>query len=68
MSQLELRIGTSAKGKPWVDFHFKDTEQNCLLMSSILTNIIIVQQMLCNLREAAVMLGRLPQTDKQGPR
>ena len=68
MSQLELRTGTSAKGTPWVGFHFKDTGPNCLMMSSILTNVLIVQQMLCNLREAAVMLGRLPQTDNQGPR
>ena len=37
-------------------------------MSSILTNVLIVQQMLCNFREAAVALGRLPQTDNQGPR
>ena len=68
MSQLELRTGISAKGTPWVDYHFKDTGPNCFMMSSILTNVLIVQQMLCNLREAAVMLGRLPQTDKQGPR
>ncbi len=68
MSQLELRTGTSAKGTPWVDYHFKDTGPNCFMMSSILTNVLIVQQVLCNLREAAIALGRLPQTNNQGPR
>ena len=37
-------------------------------MSSILTNLLIVQQMFCNFREAAVLLGRLPRNDSQGPR
>ena len=68
MSELELRTGISAKGTPWVDHHFKDTGPNCSKMRSILTNVLIVQQMLCNFREAAVALGRLPQTDNQGPR
>ena len=37
-------------------------------MSSILTNLLIVQQMFCNFREAAVRLGRTPPNDSQGPR
>ena len=37
-------------------------------MSSILTNLLVVQHMFCNLREAAVRLGRIPPHDSLGPR
>ena len=68
LSQLELRTGFSAKGHAWVDHHFQDNQPNCFKMSSILTNLLIVQQMFCNFREADVLLGRLPRNDSQGPR
>ena len=63
LSQLDLRTGVSAAGKVWFDHHFQDTPSNTFKMSQILTNLVVVTQMLSNLRAAAVRLGRLPNED-----
>ena len=65
LSQLDLRTGVSAAGKVWFDHHFQDTPSNTFKMSQILTNLVVVTQMLSNLRAAAVRLGRLPNEDTQ---
>ena len=64
LGDMELRRGVSAKGNPWVDHHFADTGPNCFKMSMILTNLVIWQQFLCNMREVAMALGRIPSDDR----
>jgi len=64
LGDMELRRDISAKGHPWVDHHFADTGPNCFKMSMILTNLVIWQQFLCNMREVAMALGRTPSDDR----
>ena len=63
LSQLDLRTGISGAGKVWYDHHFQHTQANAFKMSQILTNLVVVTQMLSNLRAAAILLGRLPDED-----
>ena len=67
LGDMELRRGISSKGNPWTDHHFADTGPNCFKMSMILTNLVIWQQFLCNMREVAVALGRIA-PDGRAPR
>ena len=60
MRQLSLRSGTTKKGVAWIDKHFADARENTFCMTEMLTNFVIWQQFLCNVRELAVALNRLP--------
>ena len=60
MQQLALRTGVTKSGEAWIDHHFADTSENSYSMSEMLTNLVIWQQFLCNTRELATALGRLP--------
>ena len=60
LQQLTLRQGIDKNGKAWTDHHFAETAANTYHMSMILTNLVIWQQFLCNVRELAVVLNRLP--------
>ena len=60
LQQLTLRQGIDKNGKAWTDHHFADSAANTYHMSMILTNLVIWQQFLCNVRELAVALNRLP--------
>ena len=65
MRQLSLRTGTTKKGEAWIDKHFADTRENTFRMTEMLTNLVIWQQFLCNSRELATALGRLPPARQQ---
>ena len=60
LQQLTLRQGVDKNGKAWTYYHFADTAANTYHMSMILTNLVIWQQFLCNVKELAVALNRLP--------
>ena len=60
LQQLTLRQGIDKNGKAWTDHHFADNAENTYNMSMILTNLVIWQQFLCNVRELAIAFNRLP--------
>ena len=65
MRQLSLPSGTTKKGEAWIDKHFAEARENTFRMTEMLTNLVIWQQFLCNSRELATALGRLPPARQQ---
>ena len=60
MRQIALRQGVTKKGEAWIDKHVADSPENTFRVTEILTNLVIWQHCLCNARELATALGRLP--------
>ena len=56
LSQLDLRSWVSKNGKQCYDHHFQDTPSNVVKMTQILTNLVVLNQMLGNLFEVAAQV------------
>ena len=68
LSQLDLRSGVSKNGKQCYDHHFQDTPSNTVKMTQILTNLLVLNQMIGNLFEVAAQIGHLPKEGSMAPR
>ena len=68
LSQLDLRSWVSKNGKQCYDHDFQDTPSNVVKMTQILTNLVVLNQMLGNLFEVAAQIGHLPNEGSMAPR